>query len=105
MFSFAWGNVSTRELCIINSQNVYKRLVPHNSGESLLSFDILALIARLQDQTLDVEKLKELIRLLRPDRDGKLGMLGTLRNVTQGGLIRKVLSDFVCLLRRLHQER
>jgi hypothetical protein len=78
MFSFAWGDVSTRELCIISTQEVYKRLLSRTSHESLLSFDVLALIAVISDQTLDIEKLKDLIRLLRPDRDGKLGVLGAL---------------------------
>jgi hypothetical protein len=78
MFSYAWGEVSTRELCIVNTQEVFKRLRTRTGHKSLLSFDVLALIAILPDHTLDIEKLKDLIRLLRPDRDGKLGMLGTL---------------------------
>jgi hypothetical protein len=80
MFSFAWGEVSTRELCIISTQEVYKRLLSRTPHQSLLSFDVLALIAVLPDHTLEIDKLKDLIRLLRPDRDGKLGMLGTLPN-------------------------
>lgn len=39
---------------------------------NVLKFDVLAHVAEQQDGTLNQDKLRDLIRLLRPDRDGKL---------------------------------
>jgi hypothetical protein len=104
MFSLAWGDVSTRERCIMSSQKVFKRLLSRTPRKTLLSFDILALIAIMPDNTLDIEKLKELIRLLRPDRDGKLGMLGTCflkKNFSQAILFMDLYP--VCLINGVWQ--
>lgn len=58
---------------IISSQEVYKRLVSRSPKRSLLSFEVLALCCLQDDgETLDLEKMKRLIKLLRPDRDGKI---------------------------------
>lgn len=56
---------------VLSSQTVYKNLFRRKPGTNLLSFDVLALSAKGSDNTLDHEKLKCLIRLFRPDRDGK----------------------------------
>jgi len=78
MFGIAWGDVSTRESMIINSQLVFERLnacnVNHNSAD-VLSFDVLALAAVDKSGILDEITLKEYIRLLRPDRDGNLTLV------------------------------
>jgi len=56
---------------IISSQEVYKRLASRLPKRSLLTFEVLALCC-LQDneESLDLEKMRLLIKLLRPDRDG-----------------------------------
>jgi hypothetical protein len=61
---------------VVSSQEVYKRLLLLASDQSQLQFNTLALIAEQSDGTLDEDKLKDLIRLFRPDREGK--SLGTL---------------------------
>ena len=68
----AWGDVSTRERMVVSSQEVFGKLMQKSSDPTLLKFDVLARIAELPDGTLDQEQLKRLIRLLRPDREGKL---------------------------------
>lgn len=77
----AWGDVSTRENCILSSQQVFKRLLSRSPRKMLLSFDVLALATIQPDGTMDVTKLKDMIRLLRPDRDGKLGMVDFVKSV------------------------
>lgn len=67
----AWGDVSTRERMIISSQEVFGKLMQGSSDQYSLKFDVLARVAELPDGTLDQDKLKAVIRLLRPDRDGE----------------------------------
>ena len=70
-FSIAWGDVGTREKMIMSSQNVYRRLMCRLPRRALLSFDVLALCCVQENSALDIEKMKKLIKLMRPDRDGK----------------------------------
>jgi hypothetical protein len=67
----AWGDTSFRERMIISSQEVYRRLLLRTPRAIVLNFETLALIAKGSDGSLDQEKLRDLIKLLRPDRDGK----------------------------------
>jgi hypothetical protein len=64
-----------------NSHLVYRNLLLRTPKTSVLlntprtnvlSFDVLALSVTNSDGTLDEEKLRELIRLFRPDRHGML---------------------------------
>jgi hypothetical protein len=57
---------------VISTQDVYRRLLLGTPSSESLSFDILARTAMGTDGSLDQEKLKHLIRLFRPDRDGKM---------------------------------
>lgn len=56
---------------VVSSQDVYKRLLLCSPDASQIKFDIFARTAERSDGTLDEDKLKDLIRLFRPDRDGK----------------------------------
>ena len=60
---------------IMSSQEVYDRLLLPTPDHATLNFDTLALAAVDHDGMLNQEKLRELIRLLRPDRDGNLTLL------------------------------
>lgn len=62
--------MSTRENMVLSSQYIFKKLMKQSEDSDVLKFEVLARIAELPDGTLDIEKLKRLIRLLRPDRDG-----------------------------------
>lgn len=76
MFGIAWGDVTTRAKMVINSQEVYQRLLLPTPDSDVLKFEVLARIAMGNDgKTLNQEKLEALIRLLRPDRDGSLSLL------------------------------
>jgi hypothetical protein len=67
----AWGDVSTRDRTVVSSQEVYRRLLCYSPDPNFLKFDVLASVATKSDGSLDQDKLKNVIRVLRPDRDGK----------------------------------
>jgi hypothetical protein len=71
----------TRENTIQSSQEVYRRLQLRSPNEEKLKFETIALIAVRRDGTLDETKLKDLVRLFRPDRDGSLSMVRILLTV------------------------
>ena len=75
MFSIAWGDVSTRERMILSSQKVFKRINLRTPDTNKVRFDVLALAVLGADGVLNEEMLEDLIRLLRPDRDGFLSLL------------------------------
>ncbi|KAL3920538.1 MAG: hypothetical protein SGILL_003213 [Bacillariaceae sp.] len=79
-FSFAFGRASNRNACIESSQELYLRLVD-NTPDSTLHFNILGLTALRRDGTLDQEKLKSLIKVFRPGRDGRLTLFDFVKSV------------------------
>ncbi|GAX27063.1 hypothetical protein FisN_9Lh385 [Fistulifera solaris] len=81
LFSIAWGDTSTRESTIISSQEVYHRLNVLNPDTSVLRFDVLALATVDESGEIDPQLLKDLIRLLRPDREGYLTLLEFVKSV------------------------
>jgi hypothetical protein len=81
LFSIAWGDTSTRESTIISSQEVYHRLNVFNPDTSVLRFDVLALATVDETGEIDPQLLKDLIRLLRPDREGYLTLLEFVKSV------------------------
>ena len=80
-FSGAFGLADTRESCIESAQEVYEHLMLRSQNPDTLNFEVLALLGVHRDGSLDQEKLKELIRLFRPDRDGSLKMLEFVKSV------------------------
>ena len=81
-FSPAFGLADTRETCVAAAQDVYLRLLlrtPDSGG--VLPFDTLARIALSRDGELDEDKVKALIRIFRPDRDGTLSLLDFARSI------------------------
>lgn len=86
-FAIAFGLADTREHCIESSQDVYHRLLLEDPlhAEGILDFSTLAVLARaddvFDDDVIDPAKMKDLIRLFRPDRDGRLSMLDFVKSV------------------------
>ena len=79
-FSFDFGAADTRETCIESSQKVFNRLIS-GSSESVLQFETIALMALDDDGLIDQQKAKDLVKLFRPDREGKLTMLEFIQSV------------------------
>lgn len=81
-FSVLFGPANTREACIESSQKVYNSLLLNQpEGEQMLKFDTIALLATTRDGDIDREKMKDLIRLFRPDRAGNLSQLDFIKSV------------------------
>ena len=77
-FSAAFGSASNRTECITSSEAVYKRLL---GKDQMLRFDLIASLAINRNGEMDEEKLKALIKLFRPDRDGSLGLVDFARSI------------------------
>jgi hypothetical protein len=81
VFSLTFGLADTRENCIESSQNVYRRLLLRTPDSVLMTFETIAVLAVLGDGTMDQDKLKDLVRLFRPDRDGNLSLLDFVKSI------------------------
>lgn len=80
-FSMAFGLADTREHCIESSHKVYKRLLLRQSDEGVLDFDTIALLAITDNGDIEHEKMKDLIRLFRPERNGTLTLVDFVKSV------------------------
>lgn len=65
----------TREMCVQSSQEVYDRLMLSASDCSALPFSIISVLAMDENGEFMEAKIKSLIRLFRPDRQGNLSRL------------------------------
>jgi hypothetical protein len=81
-FSSLFGKASTREECIDSAQRLFVRLeAADGEVDGILKFNILAVLALDKANNLDEEKLKSLIEVFRPTRDGELTMLDFVKSV------------------------
>jgi hypothetical protein len=78
-FSVSFGLADTRDACIQSSQVVYDDLV--KPGDEALKFETLSVLAKDSEGIIDHNKLKDLIRLFRPDRDGRLSKIDFIKSV------------------------
>ena len=76
-----WGNVGNRDRAVISSQEVYKNLLLKTPGQEILKFDVLALATTISNGSLSQDRLKEVIKLFRPDRDGNLTLHDFVKSV------------------------
>ncbi len=60
---------------------MYERLFARQGSDDVLHFDSIAEIAVCKDGTLNRPKLKALVRMFRPARDGELTMIDFLKSV------------------------
>jgi len=80
-FSTAFGRCDTRESCIESAQRVYEKLLLRTPDKEQLDFETIALTAMNDDGTLDEKKIKDLIKVFRPNRDGALPLLEFVKSV------------------------
>lgn len=80
-FSVTFGPASTREDCVRSAESVYKQLKVATPNSQNVIFDTLALTSIQRDGTLDDHKLRELIKVFRPDREGNLTLLDFCKSV------------------------
>lgn len=53
----------------------------YNSGGQTLDFEVLCGIAKHADGTVNRDKVKDLIRVFRPNRDGQLSKLEFVKSI------------------------
>lgn len=77
-----FGRADTHDKCISSAQRLFDRLMLRTPTSKRLPFATIALLAKDDsDATLDKAKLRELIRMFRPDRDGKLSKLDFVKSI------------------------
>lgn len=79
-FSQVFGSVRTRQDCLISSQKLFDRLLVGSTDEHL-KFDVLCLLAKGHDGSIDRGKVRDLIKTFRPDRNGNLSKLDFAKSV------------------------
>ena len=81
-FSQAFGLADSREHCVESSQEIYQKLLSESPGDGeQLYFEVIALLGVESDGNLDQRKIRELIRLFRPDRDGVVDVLSFAKSI------------------------
>lgn len=74
-FSLDFGLAPSREQCVESSQKLYDDLLSKCSTAADLSFECLSVLAVNTEGVINTEKLRDLVRLFRPDRSGKVSKL------------------------------
>lgn len=67
----------------MSSQEIYARLLLRNDDAKSLDFNVIAFLCVLPDGSLDQQKLKDLIKIFRPGRDGKLLLLDFVKSIDE----------------------
>ncbi|CAJ1957662.1 unnamed protein product [Cylindrotheca closterium] len=79
-FSFAFGLANKRYECVESAQIVFKHLL--SEGETDVEFETIASSLAVRDGGyLNPERVKNLIRVFRPNRDGTLSVLDFVKSV------------------------
>ncbi|KAL7465007.1 hypothetical protein ACHAXS_005338 [Conticribra weissflogii] len=72
----------TREMCVESSQQVYRRLMESaEDGATALPFSVFSALATDDSGKLVNDKMRSLIRLFRPDRQGNLTKLDFVKSI------------------------
>mmetsp|Transcript_8520 Transcript_8520/g.25234 ORF Transcript_8520/g.25234 Transcript_8520/m.25234 type:complete len:510 (-) Transcript_8520:670-2199(-) len=79
-FSYSFGKAGMRDQCVQSAQSLYLRLLG-SSPDRTLHFNVLGLLALQPDGSLNEDKLKSLIKVFRPDRDGRLSLIDFVKSV------------------------
>jgi hypothetical protein len=81
-FSTTFGLANNREACVRSAKEIYRLLLLGNPEAQILKFETLTAIARdPASHDIDDTKLKELVRVFRPERDGTLDCIAFIRSI------------------------
>lgn len=80
-FSGSFGLADRREATVASAQEVYDRLLLRSPDPYTIHFDVIALLGVMKNRQLNQDKLKDLIRLFRPDRDGSIECIDFVKAV------------------------
>jgi hypothetical protein len=79
-FSLAFGPARKREQCLESAQTLYEHLLDPSSG-TLIFKTLSALAVNEEDGKTDRAKIKSLIQLFRPERNGAISKLDFIKSV------------------------
>lgn len=68
-------------MCVESATKVYERLLLRTPEKDILDFETIAILAKDADGFVDENQVKELIKIFRPDRDGKLTLVEFVKSV------------------------
>eukprot|EP00804_Cyclotella_cryptica_P022597 CCRYP_009462-RA/>CCRYP_009462-RA protein AED:0.07 eAED:0.07 QI:588/1/1/1/1/0.91/12/1091/1323 len=80
-FTPAFGPTSTRAICVDSSEALFNRLVENDPNANLLPFETIAQLAYDSKGELMRPKVKALIKLFRPDRQGWMTKIDFLNSI------------------------
>lgn len=82
-FSKAFGLADSRQSCVQSAEEIYQCLVRDTpDGQGVFQFDTISALAKDPDTgDLDEKKLKDLVKIFRPERDGTLSLLEFVRSI------------------------
>ena len=82
-FSKSFGLADTRQSCVQSAEEIYKCLARATpDGPGVFQFATLSVLAKDPDTgELDEAKLKDLVKVFRPERDGTLSLIEFVRSV------------------------
>ena len=82
-FSKSFGLADSRVRCVQSAEEIYKCLAPETpDSPSVFQFETLSVLAKDPETgELDEKKLKDLVKIFRPERDGTLSLLEFVRSV------------------------
>lgn len=79
-FTLAYGPADNRETCVESAQKLYQRLLGNSSNLDVGPFESMCTLALKKDGDIDTERMKDLIKLFRPDRQGNLTLLDFVKS-------------------------
>jgi len=79
-FSGSFGPADNRESLVSSAQDVYDRILLR-SPNPFINFDVIALLGVTKDGLLNQAKLKALVKLFRPNRDGSIHCIDFVKSV------------------------
>jgi Ca2+-binding EF-hand superfamily protein len=80
-FAASFGKATTREEAIESSQNVFESLA--RSECDTLQFEVLCQTAMRSDGSMDKAKIRSIIKMFRPSRNGQITKLEFMKSIDE----------------------
>jgi len=81
-FSIAFGPADMRKNCVTSASRVFQKLLNQQSGDkNALKFSTLSEIAMNSDGSINAERMKLLVKVLRPNKDKQLTLIDFARSI------------------------
>lgn len=80
-FSSSFGLADTRRNCVTSASRVFYKLLDQQGDKIALQFRTLSEIAMNSDGSLNAQRMKHLVKVLRPNKDKQLTLIDFARSV------------------------